>query len=681
MIKPEADSTYFSKHTTQREVARQLDEAFDINFGASHGQLAFWLAQPKQHAKERFGLSQEVLVIYSAHARTDARVLTAIENITRIPEFKNRVDRVLFLLIHAGDQKEVEDLVRRQTDRIVVPFHVLELRNPARGSVFVRSKIAAAIGALDLFGMSSPITSDRYFFGRDELVQKLIIRSAQSKENSGLFGLRKTGKTSVLYAIQRRLSDANVAVEYIDCHNPGVHGARWWQVLRQIVLRLAGPLSVEQTRELGAKDGYRIESSGAEFLGDVKAIIKMRGISHIVLMLDEVEFITHTISGALGRHWDQDAVPFWQTIRSVHQETKGQLTFIVAGVNPASAEKSHFGVTPNPIFQLAAAHYLEPLSAANARAMVRTIGRYAGLDFEENVHQYLQQTYGGHPYLIRLACSEIWLTSDITNPNSLNSVRIADFEKLRPRIQARLAQPIKDILLSLIWWYPDDYDVLRILATGDKDFVAEYLREQPESTIQFAKWGLLRADTGEFAIADVREFLTRYGEQYKNELSPFTRTDLPPELLPEMPDLVTLGKLFRKRCELETKLRRIVLLYFGVRYAWNPNKIAQAILKGIRKRQDRSNPAELFVGRTPQEVVNDVYLLDLKSIITENWDVFGSLFDENKPRFEMNMEAVNKARRVDAHTKPVSPQEAEEFENSYGWINVRLSRVSEPEKG
>jgi hypothetical protein len=44
-----------------------LDELFDITVADKEGNLSFWLAEPGKHAKERFGLRQEVLVIHSPH--------------------------------------------------------------------------------------------------------------------------------------------------------------------------------------------------------------------------------------------------------------------------------------------------------------------------------------------------------------------------------------------------------------------------------------------------------------------------------------------------------------------------------------------------------------------------------------------------------------------------------------
>jgi hypothetical protein len=419
---------------------------------------------------------------------------------------------------------------------------------------------------------------------------------------------------------------------------------------------------------------YTPDKAGYFFAQDLREILSC-GPRQLVVMFDEVEYITHGLSGALGKHWDSDFLPFWQTIRAVHQELAGNFSFIVAGVNPACVEKSHFGITPNPIFQVAQPLYLEPLTTAKVREMVRTIGKYAGLQFSEEVYENLQQTYGGHPYLIRIACSEIWKSSPISSPERKTEVSVTSFDRIKSKIRARLEQPIKDILLSLVWWYPDEYDLLRILAAGDREFVQQYLNQETQSVVQFARYGILREGSGEFAIADIREFLRIHGEEYKRQISQFTRTDMPPELLPAVPDLKTLGKLFERRCDLETKMRALIMLYLGVRHTFDSQKISYAIYKSLTKRPDRPDPAQLFVGRTPQEGINELYTSDLKSVVLENWEVFGNLFDSHKGRFEMNMDSINKARRIEAHTKPLTSAEAEEFENSFQWLNSRLAKV------
>lgn len=675
-IRVDADNTHFLGEPAERDLAQRLDECFTITFGRHHGDLSKWLAEPKAHIAERFGFAKELLVIYSKHPRTDARVLTAIEHISRDPEFKHRIDRAVVLLIHNGNPADTESLLRERLDWIVVPISSTEISEPTRGPLFLRSRIANAIGDVDLFAMSSPITDDKYFFGRDSTVQELVTRAVDRGENSGLFGLRKTGKTSVLFAVQRRLGGSEVLVEYADCQNPGVHAARWWSVLEGLAKRCASTLLNSRMRTVQLSGGYTEATAGNQFLSDMRAVLADGAVPRVVFLLDEIEYITPLISGALGRHWDNDFLPFWQTIRSVHHEVLGKITFVVAGVNPLAVTTSHFGTTPNPIFQLAQPMFLEPMDISRVREMVRTIGRYSGLNISEDVYAYLAQLYGGHPFLIRLACSEVWRATDVRDPERRASITVDSFEQHARQVASRLDQPVRDILLSLVWWYPEEYDLLRILADGDGEFAAQYLEGNPATVLHFAHYGLLTPDRTAFAIGVLKEFLKQHGDEYRSQLSPFTRGDIPPELLPQVPDLDALGRLFEQRTEVELLLRKAILLYLGIKTNWDPAKIAKAMAKGISQRAERRDtPENLFVGRTPQVVINDLYTTDLKSIILVNWDVFGPLFGDNKGRFEMNMDSLNKARRIDAHAKPIPPHEVDEIHNSRAWLKARLGAI------
>ncbi len=678
MIKEEARQMHFSAHSEQQVLAQRLDEVFDITFARKHGDLAFWFASPKHHAVERFGLQKEVLVIYSGHTTTDARVLTAVENISRIPEFRHRIEKVLVVLVHEGDTHKTDELVKQQNDWVIACFSGDELRDPQRGNLFVRTRIAQVLGEVDLFGMSSPIKHDKYFYGREELVQSLIQRAFNKRENSGLFGLRKTGKTSVLYAVQRRLQDRAALVEYFDCQNPGIHAARWWQVLENIADTCTQSLKRERNRTAKTSLQYTESTAGTRFASDMKELVTAGALDQMFLMFDEVEFVTPGLSGVLGQHWDQDFLPFWQTIRATHQQSQGRVVFAVAGVNPASVEKSHFGVVPNPIFQLALPHYLEPLATKHVREMVRSIGRYAGLAFSEDTYPYLTETYGGHPFLIRSACSEVWRGATGSHPDQLLALDIQSFASRQKEIRARLAQPIKDILLSLVWWYPEEYDVLRILASGDHEFVRNFLKQNADKEVQFVRYGLLKEATQSFAIKDLSNFLIEHGEDYKRELSPFKRGDMPPALLPEVPDLEALGKLFEKRTEVEIKLRQVIYFYIGVKFNWDSTKIATALATGLHKRPDRQKPGDLFVGRDPRHVMNELFTVDLKDLVMHHWDTLGPLFDRDRGRFEMNMDTLNNARRVDAHARPVSPAQSEAILNSYHWLLARVAKVPLP---
>jgi hypothetical protein len=510
-IRLEAEK-YFEGCSEERELAMKLDGAFEITFRISGSDgLSFWLGEPKALLKERFGIQQEVLIIYSPHPQTDLCILTTIEDAMRSPDFKQRVEKVILFLIHKGDGEDTKQIVKQAVERIVVPFRVDELQNPARGEFFLSSKIAGAIGAIDLFGMTSAPTSDNYFFGRDELVQRLITELTVQKENSGLFGLRKTGKTSVLRAIQRRIEGQHTLTEYIECSHPDLRSAHWWQALENIIAKCAETLKRDFQTECNLPRNYSSTNAGTRFVADIKTMIETAHLRQIVLMFDEIEFITQGSSRDLRTDWDQDFVPFWQTLKSAHQETRGAFVFIVAGINPACAKKAHFGTIPNPLFHFVVSHYLEPLSVSAVKEMVMAIGKYAGLEFSEDTFAYLHSTYGGHPLLTRMACSEVWKSRDILNPTSRTLITIRQLDELKPEIKERLAPHNADILRSLVWWYPEEAELLQILAARDNELLETQADREQKTVSQFARYGNPGKDNSiDLALSDIKAFFNKY---------------------------------------------------------------------------------------------------------------------------------------------------------------------------
>lgn len=675
-IDSEAYKLHFVSNAEEREVAEVLGDSFDITFGRTSNDLSIWAAKAKPHIEGRFGFFYELLVVYSRHNHTDARVLKLISETLSNPKFASRLDPNVILLIHNGDAQRTEELCKEETKRILIPFTRSQILSPTKGSLFIRNKIADHTGKLDLFGQANPIYSDKHFFGRRSLVQEMYSRLTTKGENLGVFGLRKTGKTSVLAALERRFLDNQILSCYIDCHGPAVHNARWWKVLEYITCRLEAKYFDLLKRKARTRYPYTLENAGLSFSMDMQDLMVHESLKRIVIILDEIEYITPTISGPLSAHWDGDYNFFWQSIRSVCQESNGAISFIIAGVNPLCATAPRFNDMPNPIFQLVQPSYLDPFSRDSVREMVRSIGRLSQMTFDEDVYGYLQKRFGGHPFLIRIACSELWRSLIFSDDEKLVQVTVQDFVKIEQQIKSRLTQPVKDILLSLLWWYKEEYDVLRILADGDKDFVSSYIKAHPDSLLQFARYGLLEETSRDgFQIRDVQDFLRVHGGEYEKELNPFRRGDFPPEVLPTVPDIEELGKLFTKRTEVEVALRKLIVIVFAVEASFKPEGIAERLIEASRRPKGEPSVRELLQGRSYQDAMHQLYLNELKQIISNKWPSFKHIFDDNKTRFEMNMDTINKARQVDAHAKPFSIAERDEFHNSYGWMISKLSTL------
>ena len=116
--------------------------------------------------------------------------------------------------------------------------------------------------------MESPLKTEAYFYGRNKLVQKLFDKYLIG-EQSGLFGLRKTGKTSVLYALERQMVLRNGYSIYIDCQNPGIYMLRWNELLKHIIFEICRKYNIELSIN---DEAYLENNASTSFEENIKKI-------------------------------------------------------------------------------------------------------------------------------------------------------------------------------------------------------------------------------------------------------------------------------------------------------------------------------------------------------------------------------------------------------------------------
>jgi len=190
----------------------------------------------------------------------------------------------------------------------------------------------------------------------------------------------------------------------------------------------------------------------------------------LVLIFDEIEFISPLAQ--LDQHWRQDFIAFWQTLWS-YQSRQGGLSLILAGVNPTVTERSVYDGVQNPLFGIVSPQYLRGLAPEDTKRMVKTLGKRMGLRFDPDGIEYLQERYGGHPLLTRIACSlfNTALTrSGASRPVVVNREGLVSSEVIR---DSELSFYCEHVVFELRQFYPGEYAMLEALARKD---VARYLQ-------------------------------------------------------------------------------------------------------------------------------------------------------------------------------------------------------------
>jgi AAA+ ATPase superfamily predicted ATPase len=154
----------------------------------------------------------------------------------------------------------------------------------------------------DVFDYALPLEEDMYFFGRAAVVSELV-DSIRKSENRGVFGLRKTGKTSILYKVRRVCADSNIAsVIYLDCKRSNIRSKSWTGLLRLITESIIKVLKLP-------RDTGKDEEADDRFLMVVKKIPISK---KVCIIFDEIEFISPLAKQ--NRHWRKEFLDFWQLL-------------------------------------------------------------------------------------------------------------------------------------------------------------------------------------------------------------------------------------------------------------------------------------------------------------------------------------------------------------------------------
>lgn len=465
-IKHDIEETFFSQHPKHLEFLRPFLHCFKINYAAqkesANTVLYSYILEAENFMKEAFGFDKEILLVYSPYDNMEPRTIQALYSILKEFPFKNRVDSLNCMLI--SDDNNVVDWLHAaalggDSSQIIIPFSKGELIQNKSDAWYIRNKLRDNFFGVDLFAYSLPLNDDLYFFGRQQITAR-IIDAIKRCENHGIFGLRKTGKTSLLFKIDRIIREQHLGfVFFYDCKSPSYRKMHWNQLLGEICDNIAARLGIWIKKDYGEESIIR----------SFRYVMKEASLRNkkIILMFDEIEYISFL--APLDHHWKNEFIDFWQTIWSV-QSRHRNLVFIISGVNPRSIETDTINLIQNPLFGIVQSEYLCGLSQEDTRVMLKTLGKRMGLKFTHDAVDFLYKQYGGHPMLTRLAASKINQTFDKgIRPIDITYVKV---KSMQEEIDSELTYYFSHVVSEIQQFYPEEYEMFEMLASGQtSDFI------------------------------------------------------------------------------------------------------------------------------------------------------------------------------------------------------------------
>lgn len=625
----------------EKKIINVLSKEFYVTNGGeiinltSSSQYKYILIRPTDIYIEMFNLDREIIVLFSDYTSFQSRTLDAIEKVAKQLS-SLRVDKTCCILISKDEniEENISELIKREPETAnIVPFTYKETELANSDGYFFRNRVQKYLYSRDLFSFEAPLRSDRLFFGRNEIILSTINRM-KSGNNAGIFGLRKTGKTSLINAILRNLQKDGEIVTAIDCQSPSFNKRRWNEAIYYLCKK------VKENNNLSAnlpEETDFTEKDAAENLMNFVKDVNKEKEKKLFLIFDEIENISRVTSPT--EHWSKgsDFLYFWQSMRTAFQTIGVNLSYLIVGTNPSCIENPRIDNSDNPLFNHFSPTYLPGFDVPSTRDMIRRIGKRMGVNFDEVIYTNINEEYGGHPFLIRQVCSIIAKMS-LNQKKPVNIGKIS-YKKAVNEFERNSFNYLEMIIGVLKEHYNDEYELLIVLANEDDTTFRDNLSKRQNALAHLIGYGVLGEDNGSyyFMIESMKNYLLEINKYKKIETSIEQRW----------------AEISERRNAVEKKLRVILKTTLRTMYGEELAKVAILDVLGDKRKKEYKlkNLNELF-----DPNLSVIFFEDLRKVISKEWTSFEHIFDTSKRATFESMGFINKYRS-DAHAKDISTDE------------------------
>ena len=671
---------YLKPHSGEIQVLNQFSKILRISYvnyhDLGHGIIfPFCVLGASKLLKQYMG-GYEFLLVFSHFdsERWQQNSLLAIKAIRKRKEVVSRRPLVnfYFLVSNAVNFKEVIDREKGGTDSAVIPFSFKELlgcKDDSELSELVLQRFEEYYYENNMLGEESAIEDDALLFGDRGKIADAITQRCFENKHSGIFGLRRSGKSSVLKAVLRRLEAQGCKYVFMESRSELEHSESWKIALYDIARKVRiATLETQQGDEESKQEfnaRLRLNSTEEEykrrpqcFIEDIK--LYTRGLVSFVIAIDEIELITYnTATSAVWRDLDSYE-GFFGALRDCG------CSLILCGVNSTINEKNIIefnGKTcDNPMYERIhecagfSKTYLPAFTDEQTKYMINTLGGYSNIAFD-NVYVDINHAFGGQPYAIRQFCSYVFENvKHLRTPGKVFQVTKPTYEAMIAKFcNSQKGMGLFETILQYVRIYTDEYELLKKIALSPEKY-----RNIPNEHIKLLnhleKYGLIERDsiTGyiTFSIEEIQRYmqknLTKRPEDMNND-----------ERRRYVQDCVA---------ESERKLKKYIIMYYRFH---GGDVVGKNVLTSFVRPNPSVRPAPDYNTCTLTEVFDHtlfiIYYSDLRKIIWNNWSTLGQSFQDNgiaRDRFNVCMIDMNAGRTDADHYDPEDMTAPEKWEIS-----------------
>jgi serine/threonine-protein kinase len=470
--------------------------------------------------QELFGRRSEVLLWASLYPNFEARAITDAQ--AQLEQHRPRLSEDFVLVVSASRTADADVALaseRLDTVFVGIPMHRLSSLAP-QGPDTLTGLLQSRVYSRDLYQLTGAITDPQRFFGRQTLINELEA-ALRLKGHVGLFGLRKMGKTSLMYRVLERLRThpsiltAHVDVQRVESVDKSSAYFLWSlgqalfdtnkSIQASKKLRLFGKYDMLRLAPQDVRDGIH-----EYFFHDVRQILESRD-RRIVFIVDEIERMWPGSRGTDATGWGKTFVEVWRLLRGIEQENPGRISYFVTGTSPQCLEATQAAGQENPLHRYIERRFLPHLDDDARRELLTRIGDRIGIKWTEEAIQFVVAQVSGHPSLLRTVGSFVHRHFvGRTGPVTVDEKTARDlFQHALPELNASFRQITEALRES----YQDDYMLLEMLACGQIGEYRAHAEIAPDALVHLKGYEVVDTQNESIRLEALQTFLQKESRQ------------------------------------------------------------------------------------------------------------------------------------------------------------------------
>ncbi|MCR4837836.1 MAG: hypothetical protein K5897_02720 [Eubacterium sp.] len=433
------------------------------------------------------------------------------------------------LISNAVNLRTEIDRKKGGTGAAIIPFsfeeiikttnenELIDLLNRRFGEYYYENNMLGETGAID---------DDALLFGDRGMIADGIVSRCERGENSGIFGLRRSGKSSVLNAVCRRLDRADIRYIKVESRSQLEH-ISWKTALFEMAKKIRiTTANLEQSDDETSREfEQRLNLNHLEedyekkatvcFVEDVK--LYCRNLSAFVIAIDEVELITYNTASSSTWNNVEAYTAFWGALRDCG------CSLIVCGVNSTINEVNTINFKgaqgDNPMYGRiilsgdSSKTYLPAFTDEQTKYMINSLGAYSNIDFSD-VYVEINREFGGQPYAVRQFCSYVF--ENVKHLRKINKKYIVGkatvIRLLEEFSSSAKGSELCSVILQHVQIFSDEYALLKKIALAPEKYKT-IENSDVRSIDHLCKYGLIEYDYGTqyvaFRIRMIKDYIVR----------------------------------------------------------------------------------------------------------------------------------------------------------------------------